>query len=183
MVLIKDVFKTLWFNAFLWAICLFIVTFLDILIRTSYLLLPICIPWMHDYLAIIVLSLCISVYIKWFKHSTKNFLSLCFEFFCKFFVSYVVIASIIVLPNQYFSSGEEIKKTGTVIDNEMGIYVPSKQADSWVYYSKIYIKDLGMSFWYQSGKIPQSVGRNCVVIIRKGLWGIRYAQKVDFIVD
>ncbi|WP_278989929.1 hypothetical protein [Segatella bryantii] len=76
-----------------------------------------------------------------------------------------------------------LKKTGTVIGNEMGIYVPSKQADSWVYYSKIYIKDLGMSFWYQSGKIPQSIGRNCVVIIRKGLWGIRYAQKVDFIVD
>lgn len=183
--MMKDIgtVKFLWHYTLVWAVGTFLIFLLAILVRSSYPLLPVCIPWMHDYLVIIVLSLCFSLVEKFFKHTTLSITNIWFKYFCKLFIGYVVIASIVFLPNRLFSSGGSSKMTATVSDNVIEVFVPSKQAGSWAYYSKIYVEDCDMSFWYYSGKKPQTVGRRCIVEVKKGIFGIRYVYRVDFLID
>lgn len=165
---------------------LFIVLFtgLEASVRKSNMLLPICIPWMYDYEVLFAVSIVLALIIKYLCKSKKDFLYLWLMYFWKLAVFIVMIPAVIFLTNNFFSSEESLKHCeGLIIDIQQASVGPSKTASPLRNYVKIKVDNENTSFWYDINKETKPLGTKCIMNIKRGFFGLRYADNVDFLVE
>lgn len=165
---------------------LFIVLFtgLEVSVRKSNMLLPICIPWMYDYEVLFAVSIVLALIIKYLCKSKKNFLYLWLMYFWKLAVFIVMIPAVIFLTNNFYSSEESLKHCeGLIIDIQQASVGPSKTASPLRNYVKIKVDNENTSFWYDINNEPKPVGTKCILSVQKGFFGLRFVENVDFLVE
>lgn len=144
-------------------------------------LLPICIPWMYGNVAIFYICIILaSVKIVFFK-SSCDMMDTVSYFVITGMLAYMLIPAIVLLPNRYIHSGKEKICYGVIVDNTS---MPlNKCPDSMRNYVKIKLCSEKTCFWHNTFKETKPVGTKCILKIRTGFFGLRYAQEVDFIVQ
>ena len=165
---------------------LFIVLFtgLEVSVRKSNMLLPICIPWMYDYEVLFAVSIVLALIIKYQCKSKNDFLYVWLMYFWKLAVLMVMIPAVIFLTNNFFSSEESLKHCeGLIIDILQASVGPSKTASPLRNYVKIKVDNENTSFWYDINKETKPLGTKCIMNIKRGFFGLRYADNVDFLVE
>ena len=144
-------------------------------------ILPICIPWMYyQYivLGIFLLSYLVNRVRKYFRNSSnrKNVIGDSYDW--KIAMLLIIMPAIIFLPNRYIPIEPEKKYRGEIIDQ---ISAPvNKSSSSNRNYVKIRLNEEDTSFWYCLNKETKPFGNKCIVFVRKGIFGMRYVEKVDF---
>lgn len=168
-------------------ILLFIVLFtgLEVSVRKSNMLLPICIPWMYDYEVLFAVSIVLALIIKYLCKSKKDFLYLWLMYFWKLAVFIVMIPAVIFLTNNFLGSEESLKHCeGLIIDIQQASVGPSKTASPPLRnYVKIKVDNENTSFWYDINNEPKPVGTKCILSVQKGFFGLRFVENVDFLVE
>lgn len=165
---------------------LFIVLFtgLEVSVRKSNMLLPICIPWMYDYEVLFAVSIVLALIIKYLCKSKKDFLYLWLMYFWKLAVFIVMIPAVIFLTNNFLGSEESLKHCeGLIIDIQQASVGPSKTASPLRNYVKIKVDNENTSFWYDINNEPKPVGTKCILSVQKGFFGLRFVENVDFLVE
>ena len=147
-------------------------------------LLPICIPWMYyQYvvLGVFLLSFIVNPIRRHFRNSLhrKNTISDSYEW--KLVLVLIIVPAIIFLPNRYIPIEHGKIYKGKII-NQTSAPV-NKSSSSNRNYIKIKIDQVDTSFWYCLNKKTKPIGSKCVVSVRRGIFGMRYVEDVDFIVE
>ena len=89
-----------------------------------------------------------------------------------------------LLDKQFFSSEESLKHCeGLIIDIQQASVGPSKTASPLRNYVKIKVDNENTSFWYDINKETKPLGTKCIMNIKRGFFGLRYADNVDFLVE
>ena len=149
------------------------------------MLLPICIPWMYDYEVLFAVSIVLALIIKYLCKSKKDFLYLWLMYFWKLAVFIVMIPAVIFLTNNFLGSEESLKHCeGLIIDIQQASVGPSKTVSPPLRnYVKIKVDNENTSFWYDINKETKPLGTKCIMNIKRGFFGLRYADNVDFLVE
>lgn len=147
-------------------------------------LLPICIPWMYyQYvvLGIFLLPFLIASIRKlfWGKISKKE--SIIDPYVWKIIMTLIIVPAIIFLPNRYIPIEKGTEYKGVVVDQTTAPV--NKSPCSQRNYEKIKIIDEDLSFWYCLNKDSKSYGSKCLISARRGIFGMRYIEKVVFLVE
>lgn len=164
-----------------WCIVVVLVIIIEALMQNNCTLLPICIPWMYDRIVILIISIFLALMKKNLTKSTDKFSQILGTYILRIALFVIVVPSIVFLPNRFITIGKEYELNGTIIDQTSIKY--SKGSTSYNNYVKIQIKGENTAFWYNLGKEQEPLGNKCILSVRKGIFGIRYAEKVDFIVE
>ena len=166
-------------------ICILLVI-LQILTQWSCMdtLLPICLPWMYyQYvvLGVFLLPFIVNPIRKHFRNSSyrKNSISDPYEW--KIAMALIIVPAIIFLPNRYIPIEHEIIYRGKIINHASAPV--NKSSSSNRNYVKIEIDQLDTTFWYCLNKDSKPIGSKCIVSVRRGIFGMRYVEDVDFIVE
>jgi len=168
-----------------WTLSLFTVLFITKWIEKSCLntLLSICIPWMYYQFALLILYIIldfIRIYFsKYFQNAAKrHFFSYVFSF--KSILALIVIPAFIFIPNRYISKGQESEYQGIVTDKTTWALT---RTASWNNYVKVKLNGENASFWYCLNKESKPLGSKCIVSVKRGIFGMRYVEEVDFLVE
>ena len=155
---------------------------LEILVQHSYTLLPICIPWMYDKIGMITFSGLCALIKKYLGKSSDGFSDIWCVCFVKVSLCFILIPALVFLPNKYLPSTILVKeKYGVVID--LDSVTTNKSPSSKNYYVKIKLDNEDVSFWYDTYKETKPLGTKCIMNIKRGFFGLRYADNVDFLVE
>lgn len=174
-----------WKSLLLWAILLLAVVNLAMWVEDTCLhtLLPICIPWMYYpfilVIVYVVLELTLS-YISIFKKNVakRHTFSFTFSFKCIFML--VIVPALIFLPNRYIQKGPASEHQGVIVDNTTWSTTRAVSSSNYV---KIRVDEESASFWNNMKKDSKPIGSKCIVSVRRGIFGMRYVEDVDFIVE
>ena len=159
-----------------------LVVFLEILVQDNNTLLPICIPWMYDRFAMCVISILLAFITKISGKSKEKFGSLFGGYCIKTALCFILIPALILLPNKYLPSTILAKeKYGVVID--LASVTTNKSPSCKNNYVKIKLDNEDISFWYDTYKETKPLGTKCIMNIKRGFLGLRYADNVDFLVE
>lgn len=168
-----------------WALFAFLII-LPIVTEWSYLdtLLPICLPWM--YFKWVQYSVPFMVYpiIKYFrKPSEKKKKKDTDEdpYWWKVAIVMIFVPAVIFLPNRHIPIEPEKEYQGVIIDQTSAMVNKSPSCER--NYIKIRLNEENTSFWYCLNHESKTIGRKCIVSVRRGIFGMRYVEKVDFIVE
>ena len=164
-------------------VAIVLVVGVEFLLRRCNTILPICIPWMDDYYWIYILSFALTLIRKYLLKSKKGFVDMWLKSLILFAVIIIVIPASVLLPNKYFGVRKEMSVRGIVIETEQASSgAPSKahhQSECWL---KIKLSEEDAYFWYDHGKNPP-LSTRCILSVKKGLFGLRYADNVDFLIE
>ena len=156
---------------------------IEILLCRCNTILPICIPWMDDYYWIYTLSFVLTLIRKYLLKSKNGFVDMWLKNLILFAVIIIVIPASILLPNKYFCAGKELSVRGIVIESKQASSgAPSKAHHQSEYWLKIKLSEEDAYFWYDYGKYPP-LSTECILSVKKGLFGLRYADNVDFLIE
>lgn len=147
-------------------------------------LLPICIPWMYyQYvvLGIFLLPILINLVRKYFVKSSNKKKIIWDSYDWKIAMLFIIVPAFIFLPNRYLPIAAEKDYRGEVIGHTSAPV--NKSSSSKRNYVKIRLDGENTSFWYCLNKSSKPLGSKCIVSVRRGILGMRYIEKVDFIVD
>ena len=148
-------------------------------------LLPICIRWMYYQSVILLLYIILELFRDYHaRYANKNKRTkqqtLSSSFSIRIIQILIIISGLLFLPNRYIPIGPQTERIGIVVNNtEWGL---SKTGFS-NNYVKIKIAEEEVSFWYNLYKSSKPLGNKCIVSMRRGLFGIRYVENVDFLVE
>lgn len=145
-------------------------------------LLPICIPWMYyQYviLGVALLPFIITPIRKCFTKSLGKGKSSSESYVWMTFVAFIIIPAIIFLPNRHIPIGVEKECLGIVVDKTSAPV--NKSPSSERNYVKVRLDGENTSFWYCLNKESKPLGSRCIASVRKGILGMRYVEKVDFL--
>lgn len=170
-----------WLLVVFYAFCALLLIVLESFLRKSNTLLPICIPWMYDYIFVVVLSVLLALIKKYIGKTSKPFSDIWATYVVKTFVVTVILPAIILLPNKYLAKNIKRECQGVITD-EIALKV-SKSTSSTRNYLKIQLVGENVSFWYESGKKSTPVGTKCILSVQKGFFGLRFVDNVDFLVE
>lgn len=174
--------RPFWFYFILWAPVFVLIVYIDLLVQYSYTLLPICIPWMYDKIGMITFSGLCALIKKYLGKSSDGFSDISCVCFVKVSLCFILIPALVFLPNKYLSLTSSFKEEyGKVIDLTY-VYV-NKSPSSKQYYVKIKLDNEDISFWYDTYKETKPLGTKCIMNIKRGFFGLRYADNVDFLVE
>lgn len=151
---------------------------LEIMVRRNNTLLPICIPWMYDYVLMLFLPFGIASVKKWLFNSHKKFFDIYEVIFLKTIQFIILIPSIVFLPNKFIPIDEPTSCCGTI--SSIDSLKITRTRSSIRYYVKIKLIGDDYSFWYDLGKEIKPLGTKCDLTVRRGLFGLRFVEKVDF---
>ena len=147
------------------------------------IIISICVPWMNAYEWVYGGALGLTLIKKYLFHSKCDIGEIWLK--SLFFVSVIVIiipASIFLL-NKYLNTDKEVYVCGKVIETRHeSSWEPSKTPGSKCYWLKIKLENEDFSFWYDYGKKPP-LSTKCILSVKKGLFGLRYADNVDFLIE
>ena len=102
--------------------------------------------------------------------------------FVKVSLCFILIPALVFLPNKYLSSKSSFKEEyGKVID--LTAVSVNKTPTSKKNYVKIKLDNEDISFWYDTYKETKPLGTKCIMNIKRGFFGLRYADNVDFLVE
>ena len=171
-----------WLDCGILLIAIALIVYLEILVKDSNTLLPICIPWMYDRFAMCVISILLAFIKKISGKSKEKFGSIFGGYCIKTALCFILIPALILLPNKYLPSTILAKeKYGVVID--LASVKTNKSPSSRNYYVKIKLDNEDISFWYDTYKETKPLGTKCIMNIKRGFFGLRYADNVDFLVE
>ena len=107
-----------------------------------------------------------------------NFFILADIYLVKVASIYVIIPALIFLPNRYIPVEKNKTCYGLIVNTD---YTSSKGKH---YYSaKVKLNNEDTYFWYRTGDKPKPIGTKCILSVGRGIFGLRYVQDVDFIVE
>ena len=174
--------KNFWLDWGILIIAIALIVYLQILVKDSNTLLPICIPWMYDRFAMCVISILLA-FIKKISGKSKEKFGGIFGGYCiKTALCFILIPALILLPNKYLPSTILAKeKYGVVID--LVSVTTNKSPSCKNNYVKIKLDNEDISFWYDTYKETKPLGTKCIMNIKRGFLGLRYADNVDFLVE
>mgnify|MGYP004621099169 FL=1 len=171
-----------WVEIILLMAVIALVVFFEILVQDNNTLLPICIPWMYDRFAMCVISILLAFIKKISGKSKEEFGSIFGGYCIKTALCFILIPALILLPNKYLPSTILVKeKYGVVID--LASIKINKSTSSRQNYVKIKLDNEDISFWYDTYKETKPLGTKCIMNIKRGFFGLRYADNVDFLVE
>ena len=174
--------KNFWLDWGILIIVIALIVYLEILVKDSNTLLPICIPWMYDRFAMCVISILLAFITKISGKSKEKFGSLFGGYCIKTALCFILIPALILLPNKYLPSTILAKeKYGVVID--FASVTTNKSPSCKNNYVKIKLDNEDISFWYDIHKETKPLGTKCIMNIKRGFLGLRYADNVDFLVE
>lgn len=158
--------------------------FLQIITQMSCMdtLLPICIPWMYYQYVVLGISLLpfiINPIRKYFTKSSGKGKSFSESYVWILIVASIIIPAIIFLPNRHIPIGVEKECLGIVVDKTSAPV--NKSPSSERNYVKVRLDGENTSFWYCLNKESKPLGSRCIASVRKGILGMRYVEKVDFL--
>ena len=145
-------------------------------------LLPICIRWMYYQSVILFFYIILELYRDYHaRYANKNKRTkqqaLSSSLSIRIIQILIIMSGMLFLPNRYIPIGPKTERIGIVVDNtEWGL---SKTGFS-SKYVKIKIAEEEVCFWYNLYKSSKPLGNKCIVSMRRGLFGIRYVENVDF---
>jgi hypothetical protein len=145
-------------------------------------LLPICIPWMYYQYVVLGISLLpfiINPITKYFTKSSGKGKSFSESYVWILIVASIIIPAIIFLPNRHIPIGVEKECLGIVVDKTSAPV--NKSPSSERNYVKVRLDGENTSFWYCLNKESKPLGSRCIASVRKGILGMRYVEKVDFL--
>ena len=171
-----------WVEIILLMAVIALVVFFEILVQDNNTLLPICIPWMYDRFAMCVISILLAFIKKISGKSKEEFGSIFGGYCIKTALCFILIPALILLPNKYLPSTILVKeKYGVVID--LASIKINKSTSSRQNYVKIKLDNEDISFWYDTYKETKPLGTKCIMNIKRGFFGLKYADNVDFLVE
>lgn len=145
-------------------------------------LLPICIPWMYYQYVILgafLLPLIVNLVRKHFCNSSSRKYFVEDSYDLKIAILLIIVPAIIFLPNRYIPIESEKEYRGEVIGRTSAPV--NKSSSSNRNYVKISLNGENTSFWYCLNKASMPFGSKCIIYIRRGIFGMRYVEKVDFV--
>lgn len=148
-------------------------------------LLPICIRWMYYQSVILLFYIILELfrdyharYVNKNKRTKQQTLSSSLSI--RVLQILIIISGMLFLPNRYIPIGPKTEGIGIVVDNtEWGLSKTGFSSN----YVKIKIDEEDVCFWYNLYKSSKPLGNKCIVSMRRGLFGIRYVENVDFLVE
>ena len=148
-------------------------------------LLPICIRWMYYQSVILLFYIILELfrdyharYVNKNKRTKQQTLSSSLSI--RVLQILIIISGMLFLPNRYIPIGPKTEGIGIVVDNtEWGLSKTGFSSN----YVKIKIAEEDVCFWYNLYKSSKPLGNKCIVSMRRGLFGIRYVENVDFLVE
>ena len=148
-------------------------------------LLPICIRWMYYQSVLLLFYIILELfrayharYVNKNKRTKQQILSSSFSI--RVLQILIIISGMLFLPNRYIPIGPKTEGIGIVVDNtEWGLSKTGFSSN----YVKIKIDEEDVCFWYSLYKSSKPLGNKCIVSMRRGLFGIRYVENVDFLVE
>ena len=159
-----------------------LVVYLEVLVQHSYTLLPICVPWMYDIIGVNFVSILLALIKIFLRKTSEGFWDVWGTYLLKTSLCFILIPALILLPNKYLPSTILVKeKYGVVID--LDSVTTNKSPSSKNYYVKIKLDNEDISFWYDTYKETKPLGTKCIMNIKRGFFGLRYADNVDFLVE
>ena len=159
-----------------------LVVYLEVLVQHSYTLLPICVPWMYDIIGVNFVSILLALIKIFLRKTSEGFWDVWGTYLLKTSLCFILIPALILLPNKYLPSTILVKeKYGVVID--LASIKINKSTSSRKNYVKIKLDNEDISFWYDTYKETKPLGTKCIMNIKRGFFGLRYADKVDFLVE
>ena len=171
-----------WLDCGILLIAIALIVYLEILVQDNNTLLPICIPWMYDRFAMCVISILLAFIKKISGKSKEEFGSIFGGYCIKTALCFILIPALILLPNKYLPSTILAKeKYGVVID--FASVTTNKSPSCKNNYVKIKLDNEDISFWYDTYKETKPLGTKCIMNIKRGFFGLRYADNVDFLVE
>ena len=171
-----------WLDCVILLIAIALIVYLEILVQDNNTLLPICIPWMYDRFAMCVISILLAFIKKISGKSKEKFGSIFGGYCIKTALCFILMPALILLPNKYLPSTILVKeKYGVVID--LASIKINKSTSSRKNYVKIKLDNEDISFWYDTYKETKPLGTKCIMNIKRGFFGLRYADNVDFLVE
>ena len=147
-------------------------------------LLPICIRWMYYQFAMWITFIALETFREHYgkpKKKKKEAPSLSFAFTLKCMSVLILIPAFIFIPNRYIPTNPETEYQGKVIDNTTWPAMTKTPINH--NYVKVKLNGENTSFWYCLGKDSKPLGGKCIVSARKGLFGMRCVNKIDFLVE
>lgn len=144
-------------------------------------LLPICIPWMYyQYvvLGVFLLSFMINPIKKHFQNPSLIKKSTMDYYEWAIAVALVIVPAFIFLPNRHIPIEPRKELRGNTI-NQTSASI-NKSSSSARNYVKIKLDQENTCFWYCINKDSIPLGNKCIVYTRRGIFGMRYVEKVDF---
>ena len=150
---------------------------------TSYTrtLLPYSIKWLYYLITIFSVPLLISLWQKYVRKSDESLSNIYGVYYVKSVILFILILSILFVPNRYILLGDSVKCYGIVVDEDYIVY--TKSSSSYSNLVKINLMTDHTSFWCDLNKKNKPIGSKCVVSVRRGIFGMRYVEDVDFIVE
>ena len=148
-------------------------------------LLPICIRWMYYQSVLLLFYIILELfrayharYVNKNKRTKQQILSSSLSI--RVLQILIIISGMLFLPNRYIPIGPKTEGIGIVVDNtEWGLSKTGFSSN----YVKIKIDEEDVCFWYNLYKSSNPLGNKCIVSMRRGLFGIRYVENVDFLVE
>ena len=148
-------------------------------------LLPICIRWMYYQSVILLFYIILELfrdyharYVNKNKRTKQQTLSSSLSI--RVLQILIIISGMLFLPNRYIPISPKTERIGIVVDNtEWGLSKTGFSSN----YVKIKIAEEDVCFWYNLYKSSKPLGNKCIVSMRRGLFGIRYVENVDFLVE
>ena len=147
-------------------------------------LLPVCIPWMYYQYVVLgtfLLPFIVTPIIRYFRKTSRKKKSISESYVWIIFVASIIIPAIIFLPNRHISLGTGTECQGVVIDQTSAAV--NKSPSSNRNYVKIRIDGENTSFWHGLNKESKPLGSKCIVSVKRGIFGMRYVEEVDFLVE
>ena len=147
-------------------------------------LLPICIPWMYSYLVLgllLMLPILVAPCKKLFGKKPKNCNINHETFMLKAVVLLIIVSAIVFIPNRYIPIRPKSECQGIVVDKTSVVF--NKTPSFYRNYVKIQLDGENISFWYCLNKNSKPLGSKCLISVRRGIFGMRYVEKADFLVE
>ena len=174
--------RPFWFYFILWAPVFVLIVYIDLLVQHSYTLLPICVPWMYDIIGVNFVSILLALIKIFLRKTSEGFWDVWGTYLLKTSLCFILIPALILLPNKYLPSTILAKeKYGVVID--LVSVTTNKSPSCKNNYVKIKLDNEDISFWYDTYKETKPLGTKCIMNIKRGFFGLRYADNVDFLVE
>lgn len=157
----------------------------------TYTLMPVCLPWMYyDFFMcclciafFIIMEIILKVMSK--RHTGRKKKQLGPSYYIWPFIAIsavIIIPALIILPNRFVSVNSSVTYHGTVIEREDQVCTLTKTAGSKFNYVKIKLND-NTTFWHNINQETKPLGTRCIIKAKTGIFGLRYVQDVDFIVE
>lgn len=180
---LDKLYKRIPSGMFFFLVLLFVAVLLIIheLVLHSYTLLPVCIPWMYAYIAMAILLVLLALVKKYLCKSADKLIDICGTYLLKIVFVIIIVPAIILLPNRYIPIGPEIEYYGVVIDQTS--IKSSKSSATNSNYVKIKLNGENTSFWCDINNDTEPIGKRSIFYVRRGIFGMRYAHKIDFLVE